>query len=271
MILLPSIKTSPIGAAFNRAASDYDSHAVIQRRVANRLGALIVKSFKNKSPQDILEIGCGTGFLTEFLLDAHSSAPYYVTDIASSMVQSCLEKLSRFPNLSGFMIDGERIDAEKIEGKNLPSHVDWIVSSLVFQWFHDFPHSLRSLWTRTNHLAFSTLLEGTFQEWIDLCDHHNIHNTTRSFIREEDLIALCKSANPGNFEFESREETQIFKGPLEFLQSLKKIGARSSRDISARSFHNSGLNSPLSALLNSHPNDEEFTITYKVAYCVLGV
>lgn len=252
--------TSPIELAFNGAVQDYDTHAIIQRRVAHYLATLIMgrDSVQKKLPYGILEIGCGTGFLTESLLEKHPDTPYYATDIAPSMVQACLQKLGQFPNLTGFVMDGERID-----GENLPPQVDWIVSSLAFQWFRDFPRSLKSLWDRTHNLAFSTLLEGTFQQWTDLCDHHNVDNAVRSFCREEDLVALCESLNPAYFHFEIREETQTFRGPLEFLQSLKKIGAHTPRDLA------SGINSPLLKFLKT-TQGHDFTITYRVAYCVLG-
>ncbi len=268
--LAASTPISPIGMAFNGATKNYDTHAIIQRRVAHHLAYLMSKSIQNNSPQHILEIGCGTGFLTEHLLETQTIIPYYATDIAPSAVQYCLEKLKRFSYLSGFVMDGERLDFENTGCKNLPSHVDWIVSSLAFQWFHNLPGSLKNMWDKTQGLAFSTLVEGTFQEWIDLCDRHKIQNTTRSFYQEDDLLALCKSLNPGYFHFEICEETQTFKGPLEFLQSLKKIGAHTPRDHFFPPVRPSGINSPLSLLLNSHPMNKDFTITYKVAYCVLG-
>ena len=48
---------------FAKNLKSYDENAKIQKRMAERLMSFI----NNKSPKNILEIGCGTGFLTKLI------------------------------------------------------------------------------------------------------------------------------------------------------------------------------------------------------------
>lgn len=247
-----------IQEAFDQAASEYDNHAVIQRRVAYHLAKLIGDS----SPQSILEIGCGTGFLTESLLNKFPETLYYATDIAPSMIKVCSNKLHNIPNLQTFVMDGERLALPPYS----PQFFDLICSNLSFQWFEDLPKSLESLWERANTLGFTTLVQGTFEEWEVFCHQAGSLSLVRPFLSEEGLNNLCKSLNPDHFTIEIRNEVETFENPLDFLKSLKKIGAHTPQQ-GALEHNNIGF---LRQLMESHTKGTLFSITYKVAYCILS-
>ena len=248
-----------VRSVFNRAAGDYDQYAIIQRCVAHQFGTLLVNS---STIETILEIGCGTGFLTEELLRIHPEAQYFATDIAPAMVLACQNKLKQFPHLKAFVMDGEAVSLPP----EIPQYYDLICSSLAFQWFKDLPESLKILWARTDRLAFTTLVTGTFREWDSLCCQQGIPSLVQPFWGEADLVKLCQSLNPAAFFFEIKDEVEVFDSPLDFLRALKKIGAQTPVQSPSAQRGNSSLRS----LLTSYPKDEPFLITYKVAYCVLA-
>lgn len=247
-----------IQEAFDQAASEYDNHAVIQRRVAYHLAKLIGDS----SPQSILEIGCGTGFLTEHLLKKFPETFYYATDIAPSMIQVCSTKLQKFPNLQTYVMDGERLALPPYS----PQSFDLICSNLAFQWFEDLSKSLESLWERANTLGFTTLVQGTFEEWEVLCHQMGIPSSIRPFWGGEELAKLCKSLNPDYFTIEIHNEVETFDTPLDFLKGLKKIGAHTPQQRSL-DHNNIGFQRHLRESL---AKGTSFSISYKVAYCVLS-
>ena len=81
-----------IAAAFSAAAGSYDAAAGVQRRVAGELAQRIAR-LPLDQPR-VLEIGCGTGFLSRELL-ALDPRELLLTDIAPTMIGRCRATLAR--------------------------------------------------------------------------------------------------------------------------------------------------------------------------------
>src|SRR6185369_16647404 len=117
----PDIKAS-VAAAFSAAAETYNDGADVQRTaadgVAQRIGALPLPA----QPR-ILEIGCGTGFLSQSL-NVMPHADLTLSDISESMLNRCRKSLGKSD--ARFMVmDGEEPEAAG-------NGFDLICSSLVF-------------------------------------------------------------------------------------------------------------------------------------------
>lgn len=106
-----------VGRRFAKAASTYESGAVVQRSVAARLARMLRGIVP--AGADVLEIGPGTGVLTRMLQDA--IAPGRLTGA----------DLSPVPIEGMEMVEG---DAEMMP--MLAASFDLIVSSSVIQWFN---------------------------------------------------------------------------------------------------------------------------------------
>ena len=53
----------------------------------------------------ILEVGCGTGILTEFLIKKYPNASFEITDISGSMLEECKKRcVSRKSNFLRWMV-----------------------------------------------------------------------------------------------------------------------------------------------------------------------
>jgi malonyl-CoA O-methyltransferase len=117
-----------VAAAFGAAAGTYDADADLQRLVAGRLAARIAALPLPPAPR-ILEIGCGTGFLSRHLLAGRPGARGLITDLSEAMVRRCRDTLA---GASDFLVmDGERPCLTP------PGGFDLICSSLALQWFAD--------------------------------------------------------------------------------------------------------------------------------------
>jgi len=75
----PHVKRS-----FSSAADSYDHHAVLQREIGDRLVAHL--NFTKIEPERILDIGCGTGYLTRLLTDKFKKAHITGLDLSEAMV-----------------------------------------------------------------------------------------------------------------------------------------------------------------------------------------
>lgn len=205
-----------IAQAFGGAAH-YDDHAVIQRQVAKRLAAKIAASPLPSRP-NILEIGCGTGFLSRALRQKIDGAEWTLTDLSPEMVERCR---TAFGKEGEFLVmDGEH------PGFPPSRRFDLICSSLAAQWFEDLPAGLRrlsDLLAPGGAMVIATLGERTFAEWRraqEMAGHQPGPPRYPSF------PALQALDFPGRvIEAEQFEIAEHHAGALDFLRSLKAIGA----------------------------------------------
>ena len=147
-----------IASAFSAQADVYDAAADLQWLVAERLAEQITERVR-KNPQRILEIGCGTGFLSARLAEAFPQAQLVLTDIAPTMLARCKARV-------GDRHEFKVLDGERPEG--LTGQFDLIASNLAFQWFVDLPGALErlaELLAPGGQLMFATLGVETFREW----------------------------------------------------------------------------------------------------------
>ncbi len=229
------INKAQVQKNFSQNAITYDQYAVIQKQMAREL-LLKIRStgiyFRN-----ILEIGCGTGFLTELLAKEYPLAQITATDIAPEMIVVASEKLAVFSNISYYVADGENLMVDNV---SFDPSFDLIVSNAVFQWFTDYAVTFTQYHTYLEpggYLIFSTLGAGTFKElYVCLKDgqkgkspcklgDHKSHHKKEVFIENKHLQKVMLKAG---FQFVGVEEVtkmEYFNSSRYLLRALKMIGA----------------------------------------------
>lgn len=233
-----------IAATFAAAAPDYDGHAVVQRHAAEQLAQRVRERWPRL--ERVVEIGCGTGNLTERLVQAYPGAAIRATDIAPGMVKACRERI-RVLGASSVQFaveDGEHLDC---------SGADLVASSLVLQWFSDQSAALARLAAQVPRLAVVTLLDGTFGEWRAAHARLGLDDGVRAFLTEEALQTLCARIGV-RVQVETVQEH--YPDVLQFVRSLKAIGAST-----ARPGHRP---TPLRRVLRTFPSG--ITVSYRLAY-----
>lgn len=250
----------PIGTAFD-GAEDYDVHARVQGRIAealaDRIAALPVVAARGEKLR-LLEIGCGTGFLTRALHDRGLGGRWLVTDLAPRMVSRCAAAMGdrrHNPALAFATLDGEAPDHRLGE-------FDLICSSMAFQWFDNLRSALgrlTALLAPGGVLAFSTLLDGTFSEWEQA--HHEVGLGTGG-LSYPDLELLSGLFPPdGNLTVGEMHVRDAYPNAAMFLQGLKRIGAGTPRS-DHRPLSPAALRRVMTAF-----NAAGATVTYRVALC----
>ncbi|MGA8941916.1 MAG: malonyl-ACP O-methyltransferase BioC [Thermoactinomyces sp.] len=114
-----------IARRFNRSVPTYQEYAVVQKEMASRLLANLPAGGKIRR---ILEVGCGTGYLTGLLVSHYQSAEIIAIDIAEKMIAKAREQIDS-PRVR-FMVG----DAEEAENLRQIAPVDLIVSNATIQW-----------------------------------------------------------------------------------------------------------------------------------------
>ena len=170
-----------VAQAYSKSADSYDKHATIQKHIAHRLGQKILKKY-NDNLGCVLEVGCGTGFLTEQLF-ARSSR-YILSDISQKMTLLACQKFQD-NNVFPITVDGE-----------LPCFTacfDMIVSNLALHWFSNPSQALQNLsgcLKPGGIIYFTCMGSQSFHEWKTAHIHSNAPCGTPDFISFGNLLTL---------------------------------------------------------------------------------
>lgn len=161
-----------IRRSFAAAAFRYDSLATLQRRV----GLELLRRFPLRNHAGVvLDLGCGTGFLTHQLASAFSGRQLLALDIAMPMLDTSRRK---YPAMSADYLCG---DAEKLPFAD--NSIDRIYSNLALQWAQDLPAALLGLkrvLKRQGSLVFATFGPRTLAElkaaWTAVDDYTHVND-----------------------------------------------------------------------------------------------
>lgn len=211
-MLQPTIKQRVRGS-FDRAAVTYDSAAVVQRRVCERL--LDELGCPLSVPTTILDAGCGTGYGSRLLHTRWPDAQITCVDFAPAMLG-----LARRDTETCLAADIEKLPI-------LAACFDLWWSSLTIQWCDAetvFTEAMRVL-KLGGKLAVSTLGPDTFHELRDAFSgvDHNRH--TLPFSEPDDIEQALMHA--GFDRIVLRRETHIvhYHDLKTLLRAVKAIGA----------------------------------------------
>ena len=187
--------------SFDAAADSYDKAAWLQRRVAEKL-----ITFAPNDALDILEIGCGTGALSQLLADKYTNANITCSDISPSMLAAARSKVTR-TDIDWKIIDGE--------APTLDKRFDLIISNMAFQWFEDQENALETLRKSLKDggkILFSQPGEQSFKEWRDVCAKLDIPVGVLDFATTAEIL----THDILDIEYDSS---------LDMLKSIRQIGA----------------------------------------------
>jgi len=162
-----------IANSFSNAAKTYDQHAQLQRDVCDQL----LNQFKAFNVNQILDIGCGTGYGVK-CLNQQFNSDIYAIDLAPKMIEFAQQAVP-FANY-------QCADAESLPFEN--SQFDLIISSLALQWLENIENVMSEIsrcLSENGQAWIATLGEKTLfelkQAWKEVDDQvhvnnfHNIH------------------------------------------------------------------------------------------------
>lgn len=202
--------------AFDHAV-DYEAAATVQRIAAQHLFERLQARLAARKPVRILELGCGTGFLTEKLRAAWPDAEIVATDIAPSMLERARRRV-------GGGVTFRVMNAAAIE--DALGAFDVVCGNLVFQWLEQPQPALAHWGDRLKAggiVALSTLLDGTFREWQAACAPEKSGSGLSPYPEHSQIETWRPALFSGEWSVESCVQT--FPNGAQFLRHLKQTGA----------------------------------------------
>lgn len=208
---------SAVARAFD-GAGQYDEAARVQAHAARQLAARIATLPLPPAPY-VLEIGCGTGLLSQALVPHIAGATWLLTDIAPAMLDRCAVRIGPNPQVSYAVVDGER---PAVDGR-----FDLICSSFAFQWFADLPAAIgqfKALLNPGGTLAFATMTAGSFAEW------DTAHRMATGAAAAMAAYPSADALRAIGATVETEQVSETHRDARAFLASLRAIGAHRPRD-----------------------------------------
>ncbi|WP_040890169.1 malonyl-ACP O-methyltransferase BioC [Vibrio ezurae] len=203
-----------IASAFGRAATHYDKHAQLQRDVVEKLLQKLPPCLIGVS---ILDVGCGTGYLTQKLIERGA------TVTALDLSEKMLEQARRRCQDSASYCVG---DAESLPFAD--ADFDYVVSSLALQWCNDLSvpaTELLRVCKSGGEVLFSTLADGSLFELKEAwkCVDHYPH--VKEFISDKAINIALAQANGNCYQVDSITMTYWYDSAFSLMKDLKGIGA----------------------------------------------
>jgi malonyl-CoA O-methyltransferase len=243
---------SKIRNTFNSASSNYNDNAFLQNEIANRLAEkLKVISIK---PQTIIDLGSGTGFLSEKTAKIFPNSILVCVDFAQ---QSLLENSQNL-----------KVCANAYELPFASNSVDFIVSNLMMQWCPDlttlFNECFRVLKPQGLFL-FTTFGPDTLKElkrsWSVVDSSAHVNN----FIDMHDIGDQMLQSGFQSPIMEMENITLTYEKVVDLMHDLKAIGAQ---NVANRSKALTGKTKfkKMIEMYENYREDGKLPATYEVIY-----
>lgn len=204
-----------IRKSFARGLNSYHQNAKAQDLICQVLVKMIEK-YSIQKPSNTLEIGCGSGFLSQNLMDIYPNSNFIFNDLVSE-AEFLIRKLANDRQLNKIQFIAG--DAENIA---FPSNIDLLCSASTLQWFENLDAFAQKVHLSLNDhgiFAFSSFGIQNFKEI------KQITNQSINYLAFDKIEKII-----GNyFEVLEKQEDEIvlyFDHPIEVLKHIRLTGVK---------------------------------------------
>lgn len=254
-------KNIEICNAFNAHAAEYETAAVVQKEIGQRLFERL--DYLKIEPQYILDLGCGSGYFSKLLKKRYPKAHIVGLDLASFMLKEAYAKQSFFKKWSLVRAD--------MMCMPFPTGLfDLVFANQSIHWASSLPVCIREINRVMNVngcLMFSTLGPDTFCELRQAWALADNHKHTNEFVDMHDVGDMLLAEQFLDPVMDMEMLSVHYKTLPQLLSTLKAQGVR---NINAA--RNSGLTGRKAwqkfndAMSDLRTDNGRFPLTYELVY-----
>lgn len=246
---MKNIHKQKIRECFNKSYATYDKYSNIQKMSGKKLiDALIRHTHVSCFCIDhVIDLGCGTGFVTEQLAGTFQYKHFYAIDISDKLLSISKDRL-KFYN-----INIDNMDFEIFHFKDIL--FDLIFSNMALHWSLNINKTLSNIYHNLNHngvLAFSLPVKGTFSELT--------YHAKNKFYTEEQIKQYLTSTKFKIITYFSEKIILEFDSAIHALKSIKAVGAN----------YVFNADQPRHIFRYPKKSNNKFYLTYHIAYFIAG-
>ncbi|UZQ54569.1 methyltransferase [Trichothermofontia sichuanensis B231] len=223
-------RKAQIAATFGQAAVRYDQYAHVQREYAIKLMMFLQRFLADQPralpPGRILEIGCGTGLITQQLLAHFPDRTLEITDLSPAMLAFCRQQVQPDDHPAA-NLHFRQLDGEAPIGVAAPYAL--IVTGFTIQWFSDPLAALRRYlqWLEPGGILLVAFPDDrSFPEWRLACQTLALPFTANPLPHTASLV---RGLSHPAIALQCQQEMSSGTYPCaaDFFRGLKAIGAHS--------------------------------------------
>jgi len=185
-VSLTPLDKNAIRRSFDRAAPDYDRHAVLEREIESRLLERV--EYLQDEPALVVDVGCGTGSASKLLAAQYEAANVIALDWSTAMLKQVVKTDGAKPWLLSSDMHALPLAARS---------ADLIFSNLVLQWSYDLSavfNEFRRIMKPGAMLLFSCYGPDTLYElkqaWRDVDERQHVNDFPDMHDIGDELMAV---------------------------------------------------------------------------------
>ncbi|ELW87193.1 MULTISPECIES: malonyl-ACP O-methyltransferase BioC [Acinetobacter] len=252
------LDTSQIALRFAQAGQSYPEQAIVQRKIARHLSDLITQYGVGQYDK-VFEIGCGSGNLTQLLIQKFNIKDLILNDLYEDVQQHFNFNVISNPQVNWLIGDIEQLE--------FPKNLNMIASSSALQWVNDLDAIFKQAF---HHLtAHAELCFSSFGQH-NLREIKSLTGQGLSYLSIEDLQAKLQKNGFEILHLSEQIEQLTFTHPKQVLQHLKATGVTATA---------SSFRWTKQSLMDFYQNYQQFSyvdeagvlqyrLTYHPIYCI---
>lgn len=214
-VSINKINKKAVEHSFSKAAQHYDHFSQLQRYVGEQL----FKKIEKTEVENIIDLGCGTGFFSERLLSTFPDSQLLCFDISPVMLQKA--KQLKLCNTTYLCADIDDLSQFNFQ-------VDLIFSNMVVQWSDDLSAAIYDIYQQLacgGKVYISTLLDGSLQELATAWKQVDSYRHINQFKTEKDLCKIVSNSAFKHAKLTRESRVLEYKTVIELMHALKGMGA----------------------------------------------
>ncbi len=204
-----------LSTRFDAASASYDHVASVQQFAAEFLLRQLELNWPNFNPQSVLELGAGSGYLSELILARFPQSTLILNDLSAKMLDRAKSRLN---SAAITYVCGDFDELQFAE-------VDLLISNLALQWSTDLEKTLTKGYLSAKRFAFSGLLQGTFFEWDAVFKACQLPSPVHRYCTRREVETMLSALNPKDFFFATQTVRLSFENAHAIMRYLQNLGA----------------------------------------------
>ena len=256
----PQIDKHQARLSFERSADRYDEVAVLQREIGGRM--LERLELVRLQPQTVLDVGAGTGFSTEGLLQRYPKAWVIALDFALPMLRHAQRKGGWLRRPRCLCADAEHLPLAD-------GSVDLLYSNVTLQWCNDLENTFREFLRVLRPgglLMFTTFGPDTLRELRAAWAQADSHSHVSLFPDMHDLGDSLVRARFADPVMDVERMTLSYRKIADLMRDLKILGGHNVTNNRSRSLTGKGRLQTMTQAYEELRVDGRLPASYEVVY-----